>query len=130
MRRGLFLFLFSIWIFHDSLAMAEFETIFSPKEDIKTSIFKGIESTTLTLDLAIHEVTSFDMAEALLKAKQRGVKVRIITDSKQAKTKFSKITYLVHQGIPVKVLGGKEKGLMNYRFAILDEQKVITGFYD
>jgi len=70
------------------------------------------------------------MAQALLKAKQRGVKVRIIADSKQVKMKSSKITYLINQGIPVKVLGGKEKGLMNHRFAILDGQRVITGSYD
>jgi len=130
MRKALFIFLFSILIFLESSAMAEIEAIFSPKGGIKKGILKEVESTTSTLDLAIHEITSFDMAQALSKAKQRGVKVRIIADSKQAKTQSSQITYLIHQGIPVKVLGGKEKGMMNHRFAVLDGKRVMTGSFN
>ena len=124
------LFLFSLWIFYISPAMAETEAIFSPGESIKESILKEVESTTSTLDLAIHEITSLDMAQALLKAKQRGVKVRLIVDSKQAKAKSSQVTYLIHQGILVKVLGGKERGVMNHRFTILDGKKVMAGSFN
>jgi phosphatidylserine/phosphatidylglycerophosphate/cardiolipin synthase-like enzyme len=42
----------------------------------------------------------------------------------------SKITYLIQEGILVKVLGGKEKGMMNHRFAILDGDRVLTGSFD
>jgi len=97
---------------------------------IKESILKEMESTTSVLDLAIHEITSLDMAQALVKAKQRGVRVRVIADSKQANMKTSKVTYLIQQGILVKVLGGKEKGVMNHRFAILDGKRVLTGSFD
>ena len=110
--------------------MAESEAIFSPKESIKESILKGVESATFTLDLAIHEITSLDMAQALLKAKQRGVKVRLIVDAKQAKAKSSRVTYLIHQGILVKVLGGKEREVMNHRFTILDGRKVMAGSFN
>ena len=110
--------------------MAEIEVIFSPRESIKESILSGVESTTSTLDLAIHEITSLDMAQALLKAKQRGVKVRLIVDSKQAKAKSSQVTYLIHQGISVKALGGKEKSVMNHRFTILDGRKVMAGSFN
>ncbi len=98
--------------------------------DIKESILEEIESTTSTLDLAIHEITSLDMVQALVKTKQRGVKVRVIADSKQANIKTSKITYLIQQGILVKVLGGKEKGVMNHRFAIFDGKRVLVGSLD
>ena len=89
-----------------------------------------MESTTSTLDLAIREITSLEMAQSLVKARQRGVKVRVIADSKQANMRTSKITYLIQQGILVKVLGGKEKGVMNLRFAILDGKRVFTGSFD
>jgi phosphatidylserine/phosphatidylglycerophosphate/cardiolipin synthase-like enzyme len=123
-------FFFAWWVFLVSPAGAEVEVLFSPERAIKEHVLKEVESTTSTLDLAIHEITSSDMAQAFLKAKGRGVKVRMIADSKQAKMKSSKITYLIHQGILVKVLGGKGEGLMNHRFAILDGKKVITGSYD
>jgi phosphatidylserine/phosphatidylglycerophosphate/cardiolipin synthase-like enzyme len=106
------------------------ETVFSTEGSVRESILKEIESTSSTLDFAIHEITSLDMAQALVKAKQRGVKLRIVADSKQAKLRTSQISYLIHQGIPVKVLGGKEKGMMNYRFAILDGKRVLTGTFD
>ena len=129
-KGGLFLLLFLIGALQESPAIAEIETLFSPEVSIKESILKEMESTTSVLDLAIHEITSLDMAQALVKAKQRGVKVRVIADSKQANMKTSKITYLIQQGILVKVLGGKEKEVMNHRFAILDGKRVLTGSFD
>ena len=129
-KGGLFLLLFLIGVLQESPAIAEIETLFSPEVSIKESILKEMESTTSVLDLAIHEITSLDMAQALVKAKQRGVRVRVIADSKQANMKTSKVTYLIQQGILVKVLGGKEKGVMNHRFAILDGKRVLTGSFD
>jgi len=129
-KGALFLLLFLIGVLQESPAIAEIETLFSPEVSIKESILKEMESTTSVLDLAIHEITSLDMAQALVKAKQRGVRVRVIADSKQANMKTSKVTYLIQQGILVKVLGGKEKGVMNHRFAILDGKRVLTGSFD
>ena len=126
----LFFILFLILVLQGSPAIAETEAFFSPEEVIKESILKELDSATSTIDLAIHEITSLDMAQALVKAKQRSVKVRIVADSKQAKLRNSQINYLIHQGIPVKVLGGKEKGVMNHRFAVFDGKRVLIGTFD
>ena len=119
----------SLWVLQESPATTEMETLFSPEGGIKERLLKEIENTHLSIDLAIYAITSLDMVQALLKAKQRGVKIRIITDSKQAKIKSSLITSLINQGIPIKVLGGKERGVMNHRFTIFDGNKVATGSY-
>jgi phosphatidylserine/phosphatidylglycerophosphate/cardiolipin synthase-like enzyme len=131
MRHSLPVFiLLSLCVLQVSPALAETEAIFSPERSIKESLLKEVESVTSTMDVAVREVTSPDMASALLKAKGRGVKVRVIADSKQAKMKSSQITTLIHQGIPVKVLRGKDHGVMNHRFVILDAKKVVTGSFD
>jgi len=131
MRYSLPCFVFlSLCVLQVSPALAETEAIFSPERSIKESLLKEVESTTSTIDLAVREITFPEMAQALLKAKERGVKVRVIADSKQAKMKSSQITTLIHQGIPVKVLRGKDYGVMNHRFAILDSKKVVTGSFD
>ena len=132
MKKGVFFFLlFLLWALQESQAVGgEVETIFSPGGGIKAIIMRELESTTSTLDVAIHEITSLEIAQALAKARQRGVKVRVIAASKQANMRTSKITYLIQQGILVKVLGGKEKGMMNHRFAILDGDRVLTGSSD
>ena len=44
--------------------------------------------------------------------------------------KSSKVTSLIQEGIQVKVLSGKDYGVMNHRFAILDGKKVVTGSFD
>ena len=131
MRNSLSYFLLlSLCIFQASFASGETEAVFSPERSIKEVLLKEVESTTSTIDLAVREITFPEMAQALLKAKERGVKVRVIADSKQAKMKSSQITTLIHQGIPVKVLRGKDYGVMNHRFAILDSKKVVTGSFD
>ena len=130
MKKSIFIAFLPLWIFQGSPTLAETKAIFSPERSIKEILLREIESTTSTINLAIHEMTSPDMAQALLKAKDRGVKVRVITDSKQAKMKSSQITHLIQQGIPIKVLRGKDHGVMNYRFAIFDGKKVATGSFD
>ena len=131
MRHSLPVFiLLSLCVLQVSPALGENEAIFSPERSIKESLLKEVESVTSTMDVAVREMTSPDMASALLKAKGRGVKVRVIADSKQAKMKSSQITTLIHQGIPVKVLRGKDHGVMNHRFVILDGKKVVTGSFD
>jgi hypothetical protein len=91
---------------------------------------RGMESTPSTLDMAVHEITSLNIARALVKLKQRSVKVKVIAGSIKANIKTSKITYLIQQGIPVKVLGGKEKGVMRHRFATLDGKRVLKRSLD
>jgi phosphatidylserine/phosphatidylglycerophosphate/cardiolipin synthase-like enzyme len=126
----LFFLFFLIEIFQLSPAFTQIETLFSPEINLKEKLLNEVESATLTLDLAIPEITSLEMAQGLVKARQRGVKVRVIADSKLANMRASKITFLIQQGILVKVLGGKEKGVMTLRFAIIDGKSVLTGSFD
>ena len=131
MRHSLPVFiLLSLCVLQVSPALAETEAVFSPERSIKEILLKECESVASTMEVAVREITSPDMANVLLKAKGRGVKVRVIADSKQAKMKSSQITYLINQGIPVKVLRGKDYGMMNHRFVILDGKKVVTGSFD
>jgi hypothetical protein len=71
-RKGEFFFLlFLVWILPSSPAIAETEALFSTGGSIKEKLLKEMESTTSTLDLAIHEITSLDMAQTLVKKPAR-----------------------------------------------------------
>jgi mitochondrial cardiolipin hydrolase len=111
-------------------AVAQVESFFAPEGEITSALLAEITSSRDTIDVAVHEITSPEIAQALSKAKQRGVKVRLITDGKGARMKSSRITYLVTEGVSVKVLKGRDKGVMNHRFAIFDGKKVLTGSFD
>jgi len=122
--------LLSLGVLWSPPIFAEIEVIFSPEQSIQEALFKEIDSAQSAIDLAVREITSQNLTQALVRAKGRGVTVRVITDSKQAKMKSSKITFLIQEGIQLKVLRGKDYGVMNHRFAILDSKKVVTGSFD
>jgi hypothetical protein len=67
------LILLSLWVLQVSPALGEDEAIFSPERSIQEILLREVESVTSTIDLAIREITSPDMAHALMKAKGRGV---------------------------------------------------------
>lgn len=130
MKRIFLALLFLLLYLTGSPAAAEIEVLFSTEVNIREGLLKEIETLSETLDLALYEITSADLVQALVRAKERGVRVRVVTDSKQARIKSSRVNLLIKRGISVKALGGKEKGSMNHRFAILDGKKVITGSHD
>jgi mitochondrial cardiolipin hydrolase len=117
-------------LFSSEEGRAEVVVLFSPEGEIKGALIAEIESSRATIDAAIHQIESTEIAQALSTARQRGVRVRVIADGKLARSRSSRITYLVTQGVLVKVLKGKEKGAMNHRFALFDGRKVMTGSYD
>jgi len=124
------LILLSLGVLQPSPIFAETEVLFSPDQSIQEALLKEIESAQSTIDLAVREITSQTLTQALVRAKGRGVRVRVITDSKQAKMKSSKITSLIQEGMSVKVLKGKDRGVMNHRFVIFDGKKAMTGSFD
>jgi len=122
--------LLSLGVLQPPPIFAETEVLFSPDQSIQEALLREIESAQSTIDLAVREITSQNLTQALVRAKGRGVKVRVITDSKQAKMKSSKITSLIQEGMSVKVLKGKDRGVMNHRFVIFDGKKAVTGSFD
>jgi phosphatidylserine/phosphatidylglycerophosphate/cardiolipin synthase-like enzyme len=106
------------------------EAYFSPEGHIQDRIIKAIDSSNSSIDLAIFDFTSQEIKAAFERAKQRGVKIRIIADSRQAKGKHSVIQALIDEGFNVKITHGKERGIMHNKFAIFDKVLLFTGSYN
>lgn len=83
-----------------------------------------------TLDIAIYSLTHPDIVQAIKKAHQRGVAVRIITDRSQlsGKTQGEAVKLLGSAGIPMKV--NKHDGLMHLKMTIADKKKASTGSFN
>jgi len=78
--------------------------------------------------VAMFSFTSRPLARALVRAAQRGVRVRVVQDDGQAKSKYSKYRFLVNKGIPVKL--DNRSAYMHHKFAVIDHKMVITGSYN
>lgn len=92
-------------------------------------LFVGlIEQAQQSLDLAIFDIDEPSAVEALIRARQRGIKVRVMTDSDNMYSNGQlkpHIQALIKA--KVKVKGDERSGLMHHKFLIMDQQHVITG---
>jgi phosphatidylserine/phosphatidylglycerophosphate/cardiolipin synthase-like enzyme len=90
-------------------------------------VIKGAKS---NLDIAIYSITKQTIADAILNAKNSGVKVRLITDRQESKTKAEakELAELKAAGIPIKI--NTHPGLMHMKVTIADKSIVTTGSYD
>ncbi|MGR3219598.1 MAG: phospholipase D-like domain-containing protein [Candidatus Anammoxibacter sp.] len=114
----------------NALLFGETEVLFSPQGQIKDTIIKTINDAKLSIDVAVFIFTSGDIAEALLSAKNRGVRIRIVTDEKQGRTPHPVQDFLMDEGFDIKYLKGNVGGYMHHNFAIFDNKLVITGSYN
>ena len=79
-----------------------------------------------TLDCAFYELESQRIADALIAAHLRGVKVRIVGDSDYRGNKEMKA--VIASGIPV--VFDERSALMHNKFVVLDRRSVWTGSYN
>ena len=116
--------------YHDRVSLNEKEAKRSPYNTHQT-LFSIVRRAKDTLDGAFFEINAQDAVDELIKAKQRGVRVRLVTDSDNmvelsnpAKQREA-ITRLKAAGIPV--VEDKRSGFMHHKFMVLDGHTVWTG---
>jgi phosphatidylserine/phosphatidylglycerophosphate/cardiolipin synthase-like enzyme len=110
-------------VFGDGTEVAVF---FSPQANtIHKAIVPFVEQTKFTLDIAMFYLTHPDVAEAIRRAANRGVRVRLLYDALAASHSSSMHLWLQERGVDVRVenWGGK----MHMKSAISDGQHIIIG---
>ncbi|HHT9119286.1 MAG TPA: phospholipase D-like domain-containing protein [Candidatus Hypogeohydataceae bacterium YC41] len=108
---------------------AEVTTHFSPQRGVKNELLSHIQEAKTSIDIAAFQFTSGDFAEALLIARSRGVRVRILLDYREAQRPTSLVPFLREQSLEIKLVQGRMGGQMHHTFIIFDNKKVFTGSY-
>lgn len=108
------------------------EVCFSPDQACDGRLVSYINDSRQSLDIAIYDLTLKSIGDAILKAKDRGVQIRVIADLRSSENHNSLISTLKSENIPVKLWGGEhnQSGLMHNKFMILDGQILETGSYN
>ncbi len=103
--------------------------IFTEQERVSSAVTGAIGRTQSTLDVALYNLQIPDASAALLKARERGVKVRVILDYEHVYPKAGKeMQDLIDAGMDVRVMKGRGgSGSMHCKFAIFDGQLLETG---
>ncbi|HHT9135939.1 MAG TPA: phospholipase D-like domain-containing protein [Candidatus Wunengus sp. YC60] len=102
------------------------EVYFTPTE-IKGQIIRVIEECKESVDIAVLDITSHEILNALIKAQERGVRIRIVVDRKRALRKGLLSNQYKNKEFAIKVL--VQKGIMHNNFAVFDCKLLTTGSY-
>ncbi|MGA2367482.1 MAG: phospholipase D-like domain-containing protein [Dehalococcoidia bacterium] len=99
-------------------------------QDPAPILVKLYNEASTSLDIAIYSLTHPDIVKAIGDAKQRGVQVRVITDSDSAtgNTQKHAVNDLLNLGIPVKV--NLHSGLMHLKMSVIDGKTATIGSYN
>jgi cardiolipin hydrolase len=123
-----FALLFSQVAFPDGGHSAE--VLFSPDGGIRQQLLRAIKQSRQYIDVAVYQITSTELAEALLAAKARGVRIRVVTDREKMESNGPALRRLRSGGVAIRSLGVVDQSLMHNKFAIFDERLVATGSYN
>src|SRR5277367_2987255 len=83
-----------------SLHAADIQVFFSPKGGCTEAVVENLNKARDTVLVQAYSFTSAPIANALVDAEKRGVKVRVILDKSQRTEKYSAADFLLHAGIP------------------------------
>lgn len=90
---------------------------------IEQAIVASIDAARLSVDVAIYSFSLREVANALLRARDRGVAVRVVMESDNRERSVPQA--LIEAGIPI--LGDRREGLMHDKFIVIDRSEVWTG---
>lgn len=110
-------------------AFAKTEVYFSLYDDPESIIVKSIDNAEQSINIAMYSLTDSEIARAIIRAKERGVVIKIYLDSKEVNAEHSKSRFFIKEGIE-NVRLSSNRYLMHNKFAIIDNKIVITGSYN
>ena len=110
--------------------MKKVSTYFSPKDKVARVLIGFIDRCETTIDAAIYCITHDGIVNALIRASERGVRIRIITDRTQAAGKWSDDERLEEAKIPIMRGGTAFRGSMHNKFVVGDGAAVGTGSFN
>ncbi len=135
LQKKLQIITFSIFLLFlaNSAFARDIEVYFTPSDVPIEKIIYLIDHSKKSIDVAMYSFTSRPLAQSLINAKKRGVKVRLLLDGEwnSPKNKFSKFSYLIKNGLDVRLAKAHKYydryGIMHNKFAIFDDKIVETG---
>lgn len=103
-------------------------TGFSPGEGALANVLLAVNSATMSVDVAAYHFTSREVATALNTAHHRGIRVRVVVNAGDNGGLYSTVTWLQHQGIPVRLNG--RYAIQHNKFMIVDGKTLQTGSFN
>jgi len=108
--------------------LAKTEVYFSLSDNPQKEIIKNINQAQASINIAMYIFTDREIALPLVKARERGVKIRVYLDKDQVDYQYSQSRFLVQRGIKTRI--STNNYIMHNKFAIIDNRILLTGSYN
>lgn len=106
----------------------DIDVYFSPDGGCTEAIIREIDRARGEVLVQAYSFTSAPIAQALLKAYKRGVRVEIILDRSQRTQRYSAATFFAHAGIPTYI--DARHAIAHDKIMVIDRGTVITGSFN
>ncbi len=101
---------------------------FTPNQRCQSLILQAITQAQRTIHVQAYSFTSQPIANALIKAHEKGVHVQVLADKSQETAKHSKIQRLAQTGIPVLI--DRNVAIAHNKVILIDDYTLLTGSYN
>jgi len=108
------------------------EAYFSGRDHIDQKLISLIDQSRGQMEMALYEFSSRPLAQALERAGDRGIQMRLVLDPHIAEEKKTVGHLETIHGLTLRYSGSRqgEKGHMHHKFLIVDGQTLVTGSYN
>lgn len=113
---------------HQIPAEGTIDVYFSPKGGAADAIIREINHAGDEIFVQAYSFTSTPIAEALLNAHKRGVRIEILLDKSQRSQKYSSSDFFAHAGIPTFI--DSDHAIAHNKIMIIDGTTLITGSFN
>ena len=107
---------------------SDIQVFFSRVDNPQAAVLQQLNGAEQTLHIALYYFTDAELADAVVRAHQRGVQTYVYLDKSQVNHQHAKARYLATQGVPVRI--SSNSAIMHNKFAIIDGSAIITGSYN
>lgn len=104
------------------------QVYFSPGGGATGAVVNALDHATNSVLVQAYSFTSAPIAEALVTAHKRGVKVQVILDKSQRTEKYSEADFLQHNDIPTLI--DAEHAIAHNKIMVIDSYLVLTGSFN
>jgi phosphatidylserine/phosphatidylglycerophosphate/cardiolipin synthase-like enzyme len=111
----------------ENAAGVSIEDAFSPDQGAARLVLKTIDTAQSSIEVAAYTFTSRAIAWALIKARDRGVDVRVVLDKRQ-QGRGSLAGFLDAHGVPVRI--NRRYDIMHNKFMVVDGSSVELGSFN
>ena len=118
----------SKWLYHKFVPLPSIGVSYSPKGGCTEAAVQEINQARHEILVMAYSFTSKPIADAIIEAKKRGVRVDILLDHSNEKETYTELAYMEQHGI-VPLIDDKH-AIAHNKIMVIDHKTIITGSFN